>query len=400
MPQFKSPELVETIHFCDRVHPPFFQALMSPLNTLKEFSIHLAALNSITAEHLSPLQFPHLDKLAIWGGIQVFQDQWRFKEEWNIARINGNIIALLQKPYPSLKILMVEFPYDSSCDKNITMALLEVILRTKAKLQTLAIEFNLLVDQDVTNRDLPTEDLEIINLASRAFQDLRLKNLELAPYCLYQLPHADMWERFVQEQTRLQYFIAMGVFYTQESLQEIISHNFVTLSHLCISRISLYDNDVFRQIDCAIFEPCENLTHLVLRGWTLTLSVKGMIHVERLPKSLKEIDIGEMALLSEDVKYLALRMPQLEHLELRYVGNRDEMGMRLETLEEIMRARKLKTILLQRSFNGSLPKDGIFNGDEQYPEFIKDLKLGFLTLELNARGYYKEMGSNANFRPL
>jgi len=110
--------------------------------------------------------------------------------------------------------------------------------------------------------------------------------------------------------------------------------------------------------------------------------------VKQLPNSLTEIDFGDLAITKEDVRFLALELPCLTNLELYHIGHAREMGMDISTFQEVINRKQLKELRLLRSLSQAIQEIGIFNGDEDQPEYFKETHKGFIGITLGTRGFY------------
>src|SRR5665811_87904 len=86
-------------------------------------------------------------------------------------------------------------------------------------------------------------------------------------------------------------------------------------------------------------------------------------------------------------------MPRLKDLELRSVGNKEEMGMDEDTLRCIIASSYLKQIQicrLSRAFNGIL-ENGVYNGNEEDPDYIIETPGKFIGFRLEKDGFYQRI---------
>jgi hypothetical protein len=325
--------------------------------------------------------------------------QYREIQGWNNTNILRNVLHICSNSFPKLKHAVIESLYDFDIGMEIMTSYLGFLQRHSKTLQKFSLQFSLIVNDQFVRVHEPINvgENDLLSLTAEMLETLQLKRINFVSLCLSILPYASVWSSIIEAQRDLHDIIVVGVLHHSEFLQKIIHFNHTTLTNISISRIILFENQTPTQLDCNIFSPCKNLRCLGLRGWTVSVHVNTLINTDRLPKTLKFIDLGDMAVATSDIRYMATEMPNLIDLELRYVGHKRGMGMDIDTLEDILSRKQIKECRLQRSICDHLDEKGVFNRDDKHPEYITESDNGFLGFKLHNDGYYTSMLPTDNF---
>jgi len=277
---FRSPAILNELHFCSPILPEFFTTLITVPPFIKSLTLHVSSLSRLGSEHLREIDLPWLEMVLVKLGRNVTdftEMQYVDIKEWNNEEIHRRVLDLCSNHFPKLKEATIESLYDFDLGMETVRTFVHFLHLHRKSLRVFELTFGLLIHEQFVQIHEPINVGETDLLAYEMNLKLtsKLRKINIMSMCLAILPYANVWTHLIQLQRELEVLILTGILIKEEFVQKIVDFNFSTLKSICISRIHLFDSQGPMQFNCRVFNPCDSLKCLTLRGWTVTMAVNG-----------------------------------------------------------------------------------------------------------------------------
>ncbi|ODN05871.1 hypothetical protein Ocin01_00809 [Orchesella cincta] len=369
---FQHPQTVRTIVFDGPISHFNLLTLLVPLPNLSHISFHYSALENANIEH-NTLRSVSLKSLKLSSHL-VNQYYGREKAE----SVLQNVITLLQSiQSQQLQTLILDLVYIRKYERELTKAILAVLVRHKLTLKTVQC-YNVLRIQEPypPGEENPDDDtmaqigecpLVKEEIVCRAIHEaVNIKRICYAG--LRDMESDAIWNQLIVSQKNLQEF-----FYMNDS-RDIQSTGLpcLRMNGTTLRKILFHINavDEMRNIihfDCGIFKSFPHLSHLLIRGRQLlfqqridadanitrfAMKIPILRNVELIPNTVTVLSLRDILVDAESFsKFQACLPPHLVNLRLVDAGSVGVYGIKPETLLELLKSIQLQEIEIIRSFN-------------------------------------------------
>ncbi|CAL8095439.1 unnamed protein product [Orchesella dallaii] len=388
-PEFKYPYLVQSLHFDGPIPCDYFNSMVKSVINLQHIEFHMTAFCCLQTSSLEALGWKRLKSLRMWGHRLT---EGIFTTFYPADRILPNVLMFLSNYFPALSEYYMEYPFDIRDEKTFTQQVLSFLKRHQTLLK-FRICVNISLADDSSEFETAT-DREWIKEAKITSKRLKLKTLEILVSSMRKVRLARLWLAFVEQQQTLETAYILSFRIPLAMISAVCENNWQTLKKFFISRIIMNNNSGRAvQLDCNELSRCDKLKYFTCEGMLSNFLEPGLINACSLPKSIVHLEIGGLPLLHADAHDLFFELPELKQICLTDVGNLGRFGITIDTIKQVIVARRIMVVTIYRSVCGEFPTGGIPNGDHSVePQPCIILKAyEILEFKLNEDGFYENM---------
>jgi len=371
VPIFRSPHLVNDIHFDGFITHRNFDKLLLPLANLKHLEIHLSTLEhlhiakKLYASNNEYLQIPTLEALQISAHHLLPTG----KNVSNHSKILDNCVALLGITFPKLHYMALTLPLDDDREDEIITCIFKSLSAHRKTLKSFNLEIPFIVGSFNLKKTSANFDSDFLmkNLTSLG---LKLESFHFFTH--FDSKSTEIWKRFAHTQTTLKYFnfwciekyypLPLDVILKNSTNLQTVSVNISLAMALKRRGTSSTTRGLKKEpLDCSVFQSCHRLETLVLKKEETNFNDEIPKHnsdvkfFNNITKGLKNLRLINLSLSTEDTHFIASELTNLEHLFLEDIGEEEDLGIKISDVASLLSRQQtvLKTIHIRGGINGA-----------------------------------------------
>ncbi|CAL8142237.1 unnamed protein product [Orchesella dallaii] len=371
---FQYPQTVRKLVFDGPISNFNLLTLLAPLPNLSHLSFHYSALENANIEY-NTLRSVSLKSLKLSSHL-VNQYYSRDKAETVLL----NVITLLRSIHSQqLQTLILDLVYIRKYERDLTKAILAVLVRHKLTMKTVQC-YNVLKIQEPA--DGPPGEENSDDILMQTEEQCPLAKEEIVSQALHEAVNikricyaglrdmeSDMiWNYLIVSQKNLQ-----ELFYMNDSRDiqstglPCLRMNGTTLRKLLFHINAVDETRNIIHFDCGIFKTFPNLSHLLIRGRQLlfqhridadanitrfAMKIPILRNLDLIPYTVTVLSLRDILVDAESLSKLqACFPPHLVNLRLVDAGSIGAYGIKPETLLELLKCTQLQELEIIRSFN-------------------------------------------------